>query len=140
MSATNTTLRVGASASRLVSFHSNKLPSLPSFLKSVLTMHGGASRAHARFGCRVLAAAAGPRSHPRLARGVVDRISSFLLARVHPVSKRTAGFKVKVMGKIPNGYKLLARQENELQEVRLFPFWAPFVSRGRRRRRPRCLR
>ena len=131
MSATNTTLRVGASASRLVSFHSNKLPSLPSFLKSVLNMHGGASRV---VGCCVcVLAAAGPVLNRGL-RGGIDRISSFLLARVHPVSKRTAGFKVKVMGKIPNGYKLLARQENELQEVRLPRaagfLWPPFVSRA----------
>ncbi len=45
------------------------------------------------------------------------RISSFLLARVHSVAQRKAGFHLKVMGTIPNGYRLMARQNTELQEV-----------------------
>ncbi len=44
-------------------------------------------------------------------------ISSFMLARVHPVLQRKAGFHIKIMGTIPNGYRLLAHQEKELQEV-----------------------
>ncbi len=40
-----------------------------------------------------------------------------MLAPVHPVLRRKAGFHIKIMGAIPDGFRLLARQEKEVQEV-----------------------
>jgi hypothetical protein len=111
MSTTQTVLRVGAHGARLISFHSNKLPSMQDMLTKVLKLHGRLSWGVVGWGGVV-----------RALTGVfvfvyADNISSFLLAPVHPTASRKAGFHIKVTGKISNGYKLVARQDKEMQEV-----------------------